>query len=140
MEAVSMRVVAAAVACAIVGVVPAIASEGTGKGPKRPEIRSISYAGGEEGVTVVEAGVVRASKVSVAVGLGEKRERFELERVDREAGVTFWTVDLPGRQDKCAVVVLKAKNRHGLDDRRTRVCTFGETEPEPEPEFPPALP
>jgi hypothetical protein len=131
--------IAAVAVCMAVGAVPAVGSEGGGGGP-RPEIQSISYSNAESGATLVEAGVKRAKKVSVAVGLGENRNRYELERGDREAGVTFWSVEVPDRKDKCAIVVLTAKSHAGTDDRRTRVCTFGESEEEPATGFPPALP
>jgi len=129
------------VACAVLAAAPAIASDGGGGGGHRaPEIQSISYSGAESGATLSEAGVKRASRVSVAVGLGEKRKRYDLERGEREAGVTFWSVEVPDRKDKCAVVVLTAKSRNGFDDRRTRVCTFGESDEEPATDFPPTLP
>lgn len=139
MRAVLMRTACAAIVGLAVVAVSASASEGGG-GSKAPAIQSISYSDVEQGPTVVEAGVMRAKEVSVAVGLGEKRSRYELVRGDRDSGVTFWSVEVPDREDKCAIVLLTAKNRHGLDDRRTRVCTFGETEPEPESEFPPGFP
>lgn len=137
MAAVWVRSICAGVVGAAVAAAPAVAGDG---GPKRPEIQSISYSAVDKGPTLIEAGVKRAKRVSVAVGLGEKRSRYELERGDRESGVVFWSVEIPDREDKCAVVVLSAKNRAGVDDRRTRVCTFGESEPEPPEDFPPALP
>jgi hypothetical protein len=135
--AVTMRSIGVAAACAAVAAVPAIASEGgSGGGGHKPEIQSISYSNAESGATLVEAGVKHARKVSVAVGLGDNRERFELEKGKREVGVVFWSVEVPDRKDKCAVTVLTAKNRDGTDDRRTRVCTFGETHPEEESPLP----
>jgi hypothetical protein len=136
--AVLRRPIAAAAMCAAVAAAPAAGSEsggGGGSGP-RPEIQSISYSNAESHATLIEAGVKRAKEVSVAVGLGQNRNRYELERGDRDSGVTFWSVEVPDRKDKCAVVVLTAKNRHGSDDRRTRVCTFGETDPEEESPLP----
>ena len=125
------RSIGAAAACAVVAAAPAIASDGHGGGGhKDPEIQSISYSKAESGATLIEAGIKRASKAGVAVGLGDNRERFRLERGPREVGVTFWSVEVPDREDKCAIVVVTAKNRHGFDDRRTRVCTFGATEPD----------
>jgi hypothetical protein len=138
---VTVRSIGVVAACAAVTPIPAIASEGVGGGGShKPEIQSISYSNAESGATLVEAGVKRAKKVSVAVGLGDNRERFELEKGKREAGVVFWSVEVPDRKDKCAVTVLKAKNRDGSDDRRTRVCTFGESDEEPSTDFPPTLP
>ena len=128
-DALSMRSIGLAAACAAIAATPAIASEGGG-GSQKPEIQSISYSNAESHATLIEAGVKRAKKVSVAVGLGENRNRYELERGDKDSGVVFWSVEVPDRVDKCAIVVLTAKNRDGQDDRRTRVCTFGETEEE----------
>jgi hypothetical protein len=131
MKAVVVRSACAAIACAAVAATPAIASDGHGGGGHdEPEIQSISYSKAESGATLIEAGVKRASKVSVAVGQGDNRERFKLDRGPREVGVTFWSVEVPDREDRCAVVVLTAKNRKGFDDRKTRVCTFGATEPD----------
>jgi hypothetical protein len=124
------RSIGAAAACVCVAAAPAIASDGGGGGGHQPEIQSISYSKAESGATLIEAGVKRASKVSVAVGQGGNRERFKLDRGEREVGVTFWSVEVPDREDRCAVVVLTAKSPEGFDDRKTRVCTFGEAEPE----------
>ncbi len=125
------RSIGAAAACVCVAAAPAIASDGHGGGGlHQPEIQSISYSKAESGATLIEAGVKRASKVSVAVGQGDNRERFELDRGEREVGVTFWSVEVPDREDRCAVVVLTAKSPKGFDDRKTRVCTFGATEPD----------
>ena len=125
------RSIGAAAACAVIAAVPAIASDGHGGGGQRgPEIQSISYSQAESGATLIEAGVKRAKRVSVSVGQGDNRERFKLDRGPRDSGVTFWSVEIPDREDRCAVVVLNAKSPKGFDDRRTRVCTFGETEPD----------
>ncbi|HEX6115450.1 MAG TPA: hypothetical protein VFY99_00010 [Solirubrobacterales bacterium] len=137
MGAMLVRSLWAAAACAAIAAAPAIASGGGGgDGPKGPEIQSISYSQAESGATLIEAGVKRAKRVKVAVGQGEHRNRYALDRGTREAGVIFWSVEVPDREDRCAVVVLTAKNRHGFDDRRTRVCTFGESEPEDESPLP----
>ena len=138
MNAVLVRAVLAALACAATVAIPAIASQG-GEPHRAPEIQSISYSNAEDGATLIESGVKRASKVRVAVGLGDNRDRFDMARGDHEVGVTFWQVEIPDRHDKCAIVILTAKNPRGSDDRRTRVCTFGETEPEP-PEGPLPVP
>jgi hypothetical protein len=130
MGAAWVRSTGVAAACAVFGAVPATASDGHGGGKKGPEIQSISYSQAESGATLIEAGVKRAKRVSVAVGQGGKRERFKLDRGPRESGVTFWSVEVPDREDKCAVVVLKAKSPKGFDDRKTRVCTFGPSEPD----------
>ena len=125
------RSIGAAAACAVMAAAPAIAGDGHGEGGHdEPEIQSISYSQAESGATLIEAGIKRASKARVAVGLGENRDRFKLKRGPREVGVTFWSVEVPDRHDKCAIVVVTAKNRHGFDDRRTRVCTFGPSEPD----------
>ena len=126
------RSIGAAAACAVIAAAPAIAGDGHGGGgDHRPAIQSISYSKAESGATLIEAGVKRAMKVSAAVGQGDNRDRHKLRRGSREVGVTFWSVEVPDREDKCAIVVVTAKNRHGFDDRKTRVCTFGATEPDP---------
>jgi hypothetical protein len=131
MGAAWVRSTGVAAACVVAGVLPAIASGSDGGGGhNKPEIQSISYSKAESGATLIEAGIKRASKAGVSVGLADNRERFKLERGPREVGVTFWSVEVPDREDKCAIVVVTAKNRHGFDDRRTRVCTFGATEPD----------
>jgi hypothetical protein len=129
MRRVLVRTVTAAAFGVAVLALPAAGSEGGGKG-HGPSIQSTAFGSGENQSTTVEAGVVRAKKVTLTVGKREDRDRFELERGDRESGVTFWTTEVPDREEKCAPVEFVAKNAAGRDVRQSRVCTFGPSEPE----------
>ena len=114
---------------------PALAG---GKG-KRPSIQSTSFAGSENQSTLVEVGTAHASKVTLTVGKAKDVDRFELQRTDRESGLSFWTTEVPDRKEKCAPVRFVARGPGGVDERQSRVCTFGPASPEP-PELTPDLP
>jgi len=118
---------------------PAQASEGGGGKSKRPSIESTSFSVTDHDSTLAEAGVMRASKVTVHVGRGKTGDRFEMVRQERDSGITFWSADIPDRERKCAPVRFVARGNGGTDEEEIRICTFGPSAPEP-PELTPDLP